>query len=179
LGSIALDYDGIYYFALAFLVVAMVVSANIERSKTGWAMATVKQSAAVASALGIRVDRFKVAVFSLAAVFAAVAGVLLSLASGVISPGTYSLDQSIILLAMLTLGGMRGNLGPILGSAFFVLLPEYLQGVQDNSAIVFALTFIAILMLAPGGVVGLVRGWVRRRRATAADDLAHSAVGVK
>jgi ABC-type branched-subunit amino acid transport system permease subunit len=149
----------LFYVSLVLLAITMVLVTTLVFSRTGRALRTVRESEAVAAALGIRAPLLKVGTFAFSASIAGIAGVLLAQTLGSISGHTFGLDQSIMLVAMLTVGGMGRALGPLVGAAVFILLPETLHGAQENSAILFAVVFIVALIVAPTGVVGLVSKW--------------------
>lgn len=155
----------LFYVALVLLLATMLVCTTLIYSRTGRAFRTMKESEAVAVALGVNVAGMKIGVFALSAGIAGVGGVVLSQALGAISAPTFSLEQSTILVAAVTVGGLGRSLGPLVGITIFVLLPEIFQGLQDYSALVFAAVFVVTLILAPNGVVGLVTSfpsWVRQ-----------------
>jgi branched-chain amino acid transport system permease protein len=153
-----LQHDRVLYAVSALAVaVASFLYVNTVRSPTGRAIETMRESELVARALGVPVNRYRIGVFASGAALAAVGGVLLAQSTRYVSPGSYSVDTSITLVAMLILGGTRSLLGPYLGAAFFVLLPHVLSGVEKNSAIVFSAILLVTLIVAPEGIVGLVR----------------------
>jgi branched-chain amino acid transport system permease protein len=152
----------LYYFAFALLVICMLIYGNLVNSRSGRALSTLRESEAVALGLGIPVQRYKMWSFAVAGAFAAVAGMLLAQANQFSTPVEFNLTASITLMAMLILGGTRSILGPIIGAAFFVLLPNYLSGVQNNSAIIFAAILLVMLIIAPQGLVGVGKQLIRR-----------------
>jgi branched-chain amino acid transport system permease protein len=151
-----------YYVILIGLAITMGLATCIVHSRPGRALRAIKANELVAVTLGVPIRRYKVGVFAFAAALAAFAGVMTAQAEGFISPSAFDLNQSILLMAMLIVGGTGRQLGPIVGAGFFVLLPEFMQGqgVQNESAIIFAALFLGALILAPQGLVGLVeKGW--------------------
>jgi branched-chain amino acid transport system permease protein len=163
--------DSTYYVTMVGLVITMGLATCIVHSRPGRALRAIKANELVAVTLGIPIRRYKVGVFAFAAALAAFAGAMTAQAEQFISPSSFDLNQSILLMAMLIVGGTGRQLGPIIGAAFFVLLPEFMQGqsVQNESAIIFAALFLGALIVAPQGLVGLVeqgwrRGWRRLGR---------------
>jgi branched-chain amino acid transport system permease protein len=157
-----LQGSNLYYFAFALLILCMTIYGNLVNSRSGRALSTLKESEPVALALGIPVQRYKMWSFALGAAFAGLSGVLLSQVNQFSSPDSFTLTTSITLMAMLILGGTRSMIGPLVGAAFFVLLPEFLHGVQDNAPIVFSAILLIMLIIAPQGLVGVFRNLVRR-----------------
>jgi branched-chain amino acid transport system permease protein len=155
----------LFYVILALLMLALILYLNLVGSRTGRALSTIKENEPVAVALGINVVRYKIWAFAAGAGFATLSGALLAQTTAYVSPDSYTAQVSITLMAMLILGGMRSAVGAIIGAAFFVLLPEYLQGVDANSAIVFSAILLVTLIVAPNGVAGIARTlWARRNR---------------
>lgn len=154
----------LYYFTLCAFAVGALIHSNIVGGRSGRGLRTMKENELVAASLGVRVPIYKVWSFALAGVYAAVGGMLLSQSVGYISPESYGVEQSIFLVAMLTVGGIRRTLGPLVGAAFFVLLPEYVRFAQQNSAIVFGAIFLIALIVAPQGLVGVASDVLSRRR---------------
>lgn len=155
------QHDRVLYTVSAIaVVVTSFIYVNTVRSPTGRAIETMRESELVARALGVPVNKYRVGVFAFGAALAAVGGILLAQSTRYVSPGSYSIDTSITLVAMLILGGTRSLLGPYLGAAFFVLLPQVLSGVEKNSAIVFSAILLVTLIVAPEGIVGLIRRFV-------------------
>lgn len=159
--------ESTYYVTLIGLVIAMGLATCLVHSRPGRALRAVKANELVAVTLGIPIRRYKVGIFAFAAAMAGFAGVMTGQAEQFISPSLFDLNQSILLMAMLIVGGAGRQLAPLVGAGFFVLLPEFMQGqgVQNASAIIFAVLFLVALILAPQGIVGLVEGgWRRGRR---------------
>jgi ABC-type branched-subunit amino acid transport system permease subunit len=149
------------------LALVMTLTTSLIHSRTGRALRTIRESETVAAALGIRVAPLKIGTFAFAGAIAGTAGILLAQTLGAMSPHTFGLDQSVLLVAMLTVGGLGRVLGPFVGAALFIVIPEVLQEVQSYAAIVFPIVFIIALILAPKGIVGSVEdtiAWFRNRR---------------
>jgi ABC-type branched-subunit amino acid transport system ATPase component/ABC-type branched-subunit amino acid transport system permease subunit len=164
----------LYYISVVLLLLALLVGWNYRMSRSGWALRLIRRNETVAESVGIHPAGRKLAVFVIAAAMAAVTGVLLTISIGLISPETFDPTQSIILFAMVALGGFGTISGGILGATVLTLLPQYLQGEQSESDIIYALVLLFFLVVRPDGVVGAlseygglavreVRSWIGRR----------------
>jgi branched-chain amino acid transport system permease protein len=91
-------------------------------------------------------------------VYGSIAGSLLGLASGYIAPEAYSPELSIQVFAAVMIGGSGRYWGPVLGALFIVLIPELTQSVQNLSAIIYALLFVAVSTVYPGGLRQMLSG---------------------
>lgn len=165
-----------YWLVWGFVAIIMWISSNIVRGRPGRSMLAVQGSELGAMASGVGVTGLKVRVFTISAAFAGIAGALYASVVGFISPSTFSLHFSTILVAMAVLGGTRSLAGPALAAVLLTLVPyadavlpglsrEALSFIQDWEADLYGLTIILVLLLAPGGVAALVRGFGAKRGA--------------
>jgi branched-chain amino acid transport system permease protein len=157
-----------YLLALAVAVPLFLLVANLLRGRIGRALTAIRDREIVATSLGVDVARFKTLAFAISASYAAVGGVLYVYAVGYVSPDSFTLLTSISFLAAVVVGGLGTILGPLLGAAFIVLVPEYAGDVNEALAgVIYGAVIIALMYLEPGGAMGIarrVRGWFERRR---------------
>lgn len=144
----------LYYISVVLMFVALLVGWNYRMSRSGWALRLIRRNETVAESVGIHPAGRKLAVFVIAAAFAAAAGILLTVSIGLLAPETFDPMRSIILFAMVALGGFGSISGGILGATVLTLLPQYLQGEQSESDIIYALVLLFFLVVRPDGVVG-------------------------
>lgn len=178
-GGRAIDTPaGVYLlvWGIAFVVVLLV--ANIARSRPGRAMRALHGTEAGAEACGVDTVRLKVATFALSAGLAGLAGALYAHSVGFISPATFALDQSVIYVAMVVVGGTGSLSGPVVAAALLTLLPyadalipglstDAVALLQEWETDLYGIAMIVVIVLAPTGLAGLLR---TRRRAVAAGD---------
>jgi ABC-type branched-subunit amino acid transport system ATPase component/ABC-type branched-subunit amino acid transport system permease subunit len=139
------------------LVATTVLCHNYRRGRAGRALSMIKRSQLAAASLGIEVRSAKTNAFIFSAVFAGLAGILLVTSIGFVSPGMFTPTASILLVAMVVIGGTRTTIGPVLGAVFFALLPIAFQDHGGGQDLYIALIFLAFLVFLPTGVVGLLR----------------------
>jgi ABC-type branched-subunit amino acid transport system ATPase component len=117
---------------------------------------------AAARGVGISAVPVRTAAFVLAAVAAGLAGGLQAALTGFIAPSSFPFSQSILFLLVVVVGGAGRTLGPLIGSAVVVFLPELLAGLAEYRLLVFGAALLIVLWAAPGGIAGaLARLFIR------------------
>jgi len=159
---------GYYYAALALLAIALGVASVLRRSALGFRLVAIRENERAAAALGIDVVRGKVTATAISAALAAGAGSFYAQYFLFIDPeSVFGITFSIEAIVNAFVGGVGTVLGPLLGAVLLVPVSEWLRAVLGGRyagvhLIVYGLVLIAVIRLAPEGVVGLV-GRVRRR----------------
>ena len=130
---------------LSFLITALVLFLavflvqRLYHSPVGRAWMAIRENEVAAAAVGVPVVQMKLLAFSLSAAIAAVAGVLYGAKDGFVSPDICAFQQSIMVLAMVILGGLGNSYGALLGAALLNLVPEYLEllpsTIQNNATL--------------------------------------------
>jgi branched-chain amino acid transport system permease protein len=145
---------------LAYFVVAIVVCVSIaaihrlSHSYYGNALRSLREDDQCADAMGVDTVRLKIESFTISGFFAGVAGGLWAHTAGYISPPDFGFPQSILILAMVVVGGLGSLPGAIIGALLLILLPEILRPVGDfRNIIVGGVLFFSILFL-PKGLIG-------------------------
>jgi branched-chain amino acid transport system permease protein len=162
-----------YWLVWGVAIVAVFAVSGIVSSRPGRAMAALHGSELGASACGIDPAGVKTAAFTVSAGLAGLAGCLYAHVLGFVAPSSFALDTSIVLVAMVVLGGSRSLVGPLVAAALLTLIPfadSILPGLspgvvaflQDWKGDISGVVIIAVMLFAPGGIAGVVRG-VRAR----------------
>ncbi len=149
-------------FAIAVAAAAYVVLAGIAVSPFGYMLVALHQNENRARALGLPVRRYKLAAFTLAAAFAGLAGALQTQRTGFVSPELMVWTSSGEALIMVIVGGLATLVGPAAGAAVWVVLRHYLSALTPYWMLVMGLFFVAVVLFAGNGLMGLVRGRARR-----------------
>jgi len=158
-----------YFVLLGFAAVALLISVNLQRSRTGRAWRALRERDIVASALGIDVQRFKLLAFMVSATMTAVAGALFAYYRNFVSIDAFSLYLTIQYVAMIIIGGMGSIPGALLGAGFVILFPYAIEAIAaflparfgntvfalDYAA--FGVVMILFLLLEPAGLMGICR----------------------
>lgn len=117
-----------YYFLFLFLVLVTVfVSHRLQYSRLGRAWIAIREDEIAAKAMGINVRNVKLLAFAMGASFGGVTGAMFASFQGFISPESFSLTESIAVLAMVVLGGIGHIPGVVLGAILLATLPEVLR----------------------------------------------------
>ena len=147
---------GIAYLTLALVALATLAFAWLSRSVWGNAMRAVRDSESASVSIGLDPTLVRTAAFGISAVAAGLAGGVYASISNFISPESFPFFQSILFLLVVMLGGADRVLGPIVGALVVVLLPELLATLGQYRLLFVGLLMLAVLRLAPTGLVGLI-----------------------
>jgi branched-chain amino acid transport system permease protein len=117
-----------YYFLFLLLVIfAVVICHRLERSRIGRAWMAIREDEVAAKAMGINTRNLKLLAFGMGATFGGVSGVMFASFQGFISPESFSLYESVMIVAMVVLGGIGHLPGVIVGALLLAALPEVLR----------------------------------------------------
>lgn len=156
-----------YYWTFLGLVIAsVVVCFRLERSRIGRAWMAIREDEIAAKAMGINTRNMKLLAFGMGATFGGISGAMFASFQGFISPESFSLQESIIIVAMIVLGGLGHLPGVILGAFVLALLPEVLRYVAGDvqnltggridasilRQLLVALAMIGVMLLRPRGL---------------------------
>jgi branched-chain amino acid transport system permease protein len=132
IGDFSMPSVNAYYFLFLFLCAVVVfVTVRLQHSRLGRAWVAIREDEVAAKAMGINTRNIKLLAFSMGASFAGVAGAMFAAFQGFVSPESFSLNESIAVLAMVVLGGIGHVPGVILGGALLAALPEILRHVVE------------------------------------------------
>jgi branched-chain amino acid transport system permease protein len=157
----------LYYYLFLFLVVfSVVICHRLELSRVGRAWMAIREDEIAAKAMGINTRNLKLLAFGMGATFGGVSGAMFAAFQGFISPESFSLMESVMIVAMVVLGGVGHLPGVILGAVLLSALPEVLRyvagplqeatgGRLDASILrqfLIALAMISVMLLRPRGL---------------------------
>jgi branched-chain amino acid transport system permease protein len=149
-----------YFYSLAVLVVALVVMWRLVHSPFGLCLKTIRDNPAKAETLGISVRHYRWAAFVISAVYAGVGGALLATPTGNVDPTLAYWTHSGNIVFMTLLGGFASFFGPLVGAFVFIYLQDFVMSVVPYWRLVFGAILAALVIFAPGGLMGL---FARRR----------------
>ncbi|GAA2162254.1 amino acid/amide ABC transporter membrane protein 2 (HAAT family) [Humibacillus xanthopallidus] len=162
-----------FWVSAAVLLLVMWLSRNLVRSRFGLGMRATRDHEIAAAASGVRVARTKILAFGVSGAITGLAGSLFTMYIGALSPdGSFTLLKSIELVTGLVLGGIATQLGPLIGAAAVVFLPQLTGSLSTGplSGVVFGVVLITIVFVMPEGIAGRIGLWVRRRVAVVPAD---------
>jgi branched-chain amino acid transport system permease protein len=155
-----------YYLFLVLVVFSVLISHRLQLSRVGRAWMAIREDEIAAKAMGINTRNLKLLAFGMGATFGGVSGAMFASFQGFISPESFSLMESVMIVAMVVLGGIGHLPGVILGAIALSALPEVLRyvagplqamsgGRLDASILrqlLIALAMIGIMLLRPRGL---------------------------
>ena len=158
-----------YYYLLLVLVLGIIfITVRLQDSRIGRAWEAIREDEIAAQAMGINLRNMKLLAFAMGASFGGVAGGMFSAIQGFISPESFGLFESIIVLAMVVLGGMGNIPGVVLGAVLLSVFPEalrYMTPLQEEAfgreiidpeaarLLIFGLAMILIMLFRPAGIL--------------------------
>jgi ABC-type branched-subunit amino acid transport system ATPase component/ABC-type branched-subunit amino acid transport system permease subunit len=149
---------------LSILLAGAALLAYRALASSGWgmAMAALRDQEVAAGSLGFDPFVTKLTAFAIAAGAAGLAGGFFATLMQFIAPSNFMLSQSILFLFAVILGGAGTVLGPLVGAAIVVFLPEMLSGLAEYRLLFFGALLIAVLLIAPRGMVGTIAAFLPR-----------------
>lgn len=177
----ALNPVHMYYYLFLVLTVGVVIMAyRLQYSRIGRAWVAMREDQIAASAMGLNIRNIKLLAFALGALSGGVAGGLFASFQGFISPESFGLLESIMILAMVVLGGMGHIPGVILGAVVLTIAPEILRDVigplqmhafgkmivdpENARMLLFGLAMVIMMLTRPEGM------WPSKRRKAEFED---------
>ncbi|MDB5895314.1 MAG: transporter ATP-binding protein, partial [Rhodoferax sp.] len=169
LGGYTLSSVSLYYYLfLVMVVVSVIICHRLQVSRIGRAWMAIREDEIAAKAMGINTRNMKLLAFGMGATFGGVSGTMFAAFQGFVSPESFSLMESVMIVAMVVLGGIGHLPGVILGAVLLSALPEVLrwasgvfdlqrltEGRLDASILrqlLIALAMIIVMLLRPRGL---------------------------
>jgi branched-chain amino acid transport system permease protein len=166
IGDPVQDPARMYYFLLVVSVLVFLGLHHVSRTAFGLALQGVRDDPVRMAALGYNVRLHRTLGFTLAAPVAGAAGVLSAWSNTRMSAGSISLAIAILVLTTAVIGGLNRLEGAWVGALIYTLCDTYLRGWTDRFTTWLGVVFLVIVLVSPGGVVGLLGSavsWLRSR----------------
>jgi ABC-type branched-subunit amino acid transport system permease subunit len=155
-----------YLFTLAVFLLASLAVWNLSRSKTGRVLRSIRNSEIAAATSGVNLTAWKLAAFGVSAGLAGLAGGLLAAGIGSVSAGAYTFQQSLAVVAIATVVGVRSIGAAAVGGIFLIFGPELLTHTPLSTLwfpLIVGSTLIVQVILTPQGIVPDWQERFRRR----------------
>lgn len=155
--------DNLHFLMLALLLVFLIylTCRMIVDSSFGRVLKAIREDEKAIEIFGYKTHHYKLAVFVIGGMIAAIAGALFATYIAYINPLSFGVGESIFILAIIILGGLSNNRGAIIGSTFLILLPEALRfiGLPTELAaqirqVIYGLVLVLLMLYRPHGLVG-------------------------
>jgi branched-chain amino acid transport system permease protein len=169
---LGLDFSGpikYYYLLLIFLIAIILVNKRLQDSRIGRAWEAIREDEIAARAMGINTTAVKLLAFAMGASFGGIAGGMFSAMQGFISPESFVLVESIMVLAMVVLGGMGNIWGVMVGAVLLSFTPEILRYTVEPfqkavfgkmlvepeviRMLLFGLALVVVMLYRPAGLI--------------------------
>ncbi|MBL8384429.1 MAG: ABC transporter ATP-binding protein [Burkholderiales bacterium] len=158
-----------YYLLLVFLVVVIVLNMRLQDSRIGRAWEAIREDEIAARAMGIDTTSVKLLAFAMGASFGGIAGGMFASMQSFISPESFVLVESVMVLAMVVLGGMGNIWGVVLGAVLLTFVPEILRYTVEPlqkaafgrtivepeviRMLLFGLALVLMMLFRPSGIL--------------------------
>lgn len=158
-GIPATGFGAIGNMTMILLVAAATIALSlyVGRSWMGFAFRAVGEDEGAAGTLGINSGAYKLAAFGIGTALAGLAGALYTFFTQFITVDAFDFIFSVMLLAMVVIGGIGSTWGVVVAAAGLTLLPEAIRFVNDYRLLVFGGLLVLVICLAPGGLAGVVQ----------------------
>ena len=155
----------LYFFTLAVAALMFLLSWNLLRGRVGRALVAIRDHPIAATAMGINLPLFKSLAFGVSAAITGVAGALGAITVAFVSPDSFTVSLSIFLLVGLVVGGLASIPGAIFGAVFIQFVPNIADDMSKSApSAIYGVLLIALMILMPSGVMGVLNGaWARLR----------------
>lgn len=137
---------------------------SIERSRIGRAFNTIRQDEAVAASLGISITWHQALAFAISGALAGLFGGLEAYHAYALDPNQFGFHLLITVLSYVILGGRNSVLGPLVGTAILIILPELARPLAENRMIIYGIMLIVVINYLPKGIADTVLDALRSRR---------------
>lgn len=181
------DHQWQYLVFLAITALCFLLTRNLVKSRVGRSLVAVRDNETAAEVSGIPVARVKIYTFGIGSALAGIGGGLFAIDQTRMYPSTFTIAISIYFLVAVVIGGASSIIGPAIGALFYgifsdVVIPELPNRLQPARAVILGVLLIGLMLVAPGGVVGMYRSFqarLKRRKATRPVAAVTATSGVK
>ena len=156
--GLSIRFDGIsrvphYYVIMTMLAITLFVTHRIVNSALGLHLMAIRESEEAASAMGVRIHRYKILMFMITSFFAGLAGAFYAHYILVLTPGIFAFFLMATILASTLIGGWGSFYGPVLGAYILGFLSDYLKEIGDLNHFVYGAFLIVVIIFMPKGLI--------------------------
>jgi branched-chain amino acid transport system permease protein len=159
-----LGASGNMIMILLFAAATIALSFYISRSWMGFAFRAVGEDEGAAATLGINASHYKLAAFGIGTALAGLAGGLYAFFTQFITADAFDFIFSVMLMAMVVIGGIGSTWGVVIAAVGLTLLPEAIRFVNDYRLLVFGGLLVLVIRLAPGGLAAMMQNLFLRMK---------------
>ena len=153
-----------FYVIWGFVAITVVLFSFLEHSRFGRALNYIKNDELAASGSGINIASYKIQAFALGAFWAGMVGSLYAGKTKFIAPVTFSFSESVLLFAIVILGGAGSIPGVVLGAFLIIGLPEVFRDFADARMLIFGAAMVAMMIFRPQGLLAVKRRYYNAKQ---------------
>jgi len=142
----------LFYLNWVVMAIVLWLMRNLDRSSLGRTFRYIKHDELAATTLGVNARNYKVAAFALSAGIAGLAGTLFAMQLSAVSPGSFQFTDSVVLFAIVLVGGQASVPGVLLGTAMMFVVPQIFTEFAQYRYLVFGIAMILVMILRPQGI---------------------------
>lgn len=143
----------IYWLLIVTVFLAGLFVWRLERSILGKAWAAIREDQDAARGIGINTTNAKLAAFATSATIGAIAGTIFAASQRFVSPESFTLQESVLIVLMIVIGGIGNILGIVAGAAILILLPEVLREFAEWRILFLGILMVVLIIVRPAGIV--------------------------
>jgi branched-chain amino acid transport system permease protein len=152
----------LFILEMAALTVVYALLLRLCSGRVGRAFQAIGQNEAAGRSIGIATNRYRMAVITIGCAIAGLAGSFLPHLLKFLSPESFAWHESLVILIMITVGGLGSLPGAIIGAALMVIVPEYLREFAEYKMLIYGALLILSMILMPAGIAGTFQPLLRR-----------------
>jgi len=151
----------LFILEMLALTVVYALLLRLCSGRVGRAFQAIGQNEPAARSVGIATNRYRMAVITIGCAIAGLAGSFLPHLLRFLSPESFAWHESLVILIMITVGGLGSLPGAIIGAALLVIVPEYLREFAEYKMMIYGVLLIVSLMTMPAGIAGMAESLLR------------------
>lgn len=145
----------LFLVIVAALIAAYVLALRMTQGRAGRALLAIGQNEAAALSIGVNVSAYKMTVIVVGCGLAGLGGAFIPQLNGFVNADSFTWVESLLLLIMITVGGLGSLPGAVLGTAVLIVVPEYMRDLAEYKMLFFGLLLVAALVFMPRGMAGI------------------------
>jgi branched-chain amino acid transport system permease protein len=156
--GLSLESNAAYYEVIAIAAILTFLFAQwLVKSRFGRGLVAIREDEVAAAVVGINTWLYKVIIFAISAMLAGLAGTLYAYQILFISPITFNLDYSVVILSMVVIGGLGSNVGAVLGAVVVSVINQLLFSLGDLQFLIYGAWIVLVMVFFPEGLAGFGR----------------------
>lgn len=148
------SYTGYYYLILLFVLVAVYACVRVRSSRVGLAWMAIREDEDVAAVMGINLGFYKTLSFAFSAVLGAMAGSFFAVFQSFVSPNSFTILESVVIVTIPILGGLGSIPGTLIGAALMIGLPEVFRSASEYRMVAVGAFMVLMMIFRPEGLFG-------------------------